>query len=347
MVESLEAEVETLGLMKDGSLQRVGQTARFYFAPREVCGVVTIRSSANLIVDSELLATVVAITPTLNTIACASAMLIAALACLGFIRLRATTLAAPCLWATIAASCLVAGALLDARFEGIGLSAFRFAIAATTLCPLMAVLGAKRPQNRGWQWVVLTLWIVLLWPAVQAVLLPSGRHLELFVAWKLFLWGQISIGLLNYLPTRHWLAAVLVAAGQAALLREHLWLDGILTQEGAWPLGTGCLLAAALMLFWNNTHNRDSKSRRGKMNFPNALQQFEDRWQNFRNAYGAFWALRILGRVNQTAELRDWPLRLHWSGFETLEDQHPTEEQLAELDQTLSTLLRRFVAMDK
>ena len=51
--------------------------------------------------------------------------------------------------------------------------------------------------------------------------------------------------------------------------------------------------------------------------------------------------------VNQTAELRDWPLRLHWSGFETLEDRQPTEEQLAELEQTMSTLLRRFVAIDR
>ncbi len=283
-------------------------------------------------------ALLVAIAPTTNLAACGLAALVALLALQGFRHQRATTLAAPCLWVAISATCLALGALLEPKLHGIGLSAFRFAIAATTLCPLMAVLGAKRPQDRGWQWVVLSLWVVLVWPAAQAVLLPAGIRVELFVAWKLFLWGLIGIGLLNYLPTKNWLPAIFVAAGQAIFLHEHLWLGNLLNNEWSSTLGIGCLLAAAALV----------SLRRNALNpQPSTLNSFSTQWQNFRNAYGAFWALRILGMVNQTAELRDWPMRLHWSRFETLEDRQPTEEQLAELEQTMSTLLRRFVAIDR
>ena len=325
------------------------------FAPRKFYEALKIRTLACLLTDWGPAVPVVAVTPPPRIFACGFAVLLAALSLRGFLRLRSTTLAAPCLWAALSATCLALGALLEPKLEGIGLSAFRFAIAATTLCPLMAVLGAKRPQDRGWQWVVLSLWIVLVWPAAQAVLLPAGIRVELFVAWKLFLWGLIGIGLLNYLPTKNWLAAIFVAAGQAILLRNHLWLGNLLNNEWSSTLGIGCLLIAALLITWQNKNknSRDSTSRRSATATAtstapqNNLHPQETQWQTFRNAYGAFWALRILGMVNQTAELRDWPLRLHWSGFETQEDRQPTEEQLAELKQTMSTLLRRFVAMDR
>ncbi len=308
------------------------------FVFRKNYEAVKIRTFAYWTPEWEPNALLVAIAPTTTLAACGLAALLALLALQGFRHLRTTTLAAPCLWAALSATCLALAALLEPKLQGISLSAFRFAIVATTLCPLMAVLGAKRPQDRGWQWVVLSLWVVLVWPAAQAVLLPAGTHVELFVAWKLFLWGLIGIGLLNYLPTKNWLPAIFVAAGQAILLRNHLWLGKLLNNEWASTLGIGCLLAAAALV----------SLRRNALNPQlSTLNSFSTQWQNFRNAYGAFWALRILGMVNQTAKLRDWPLRLHWSGFETLEDRQPTEEQLAELEQTMSTLLRRFVAIDR
>ncbi|NOZ39526.1 MAG: hypothetical protein GXP24_04790 [Planctomycetes bacterium] len=270
----------------------------------------------------------------MNFLACFFAALLAAQAVRGFLRLRATTLAAPCLWAALSASCLALSAIIEPKLEGIGLSAFHFAIAATTVCPLVAVLGAKRPQDRGWQWVVLTLWIVLVWPAAQAVMLPAGIRLELFVAWKLFLWGLIALGLINFLPTRNWRAAILVAAGQIVLLREHLWLGESLSPAWDQLVGVGCLLSATTLVSCRRPEATDR------------LSSFSEQWKSFRDRYGTFWALRILGRVNQTAELRDWPLRLHWSGFETQKNQQPTETQLAELGQALATLLRRFVAQD-
>jgi len=276
------------------------------------------------------MATVIATASTSEWIAVGLALLLAALCLRGFFRLRGTTLTAPCLWAALAATSFTFGTLIETRLSGIGLSAFRFALAATTFCPLMAVLGAKRPQDRGWQWVVVTLWIVLVWPAAQAALLPAGIRVELFIAWKIFLWGLIGLGLLNYLPTRHWLAALLVAAGQIVLLQEYLGLASELHVANGTLVGLICFTLAALLV------------RRRKKEIPNSLLDYENQWRSFRDRYGAFWALRILARVNHAAELRAWPLRLDWDGFQ-LENEQPNDEQLAELQQTWEGLLRRFV----
>ncbi len=248
----------------------------------------------------------------------------------GLLRLRGTTLAAACLWAMLSALSLTAVAA-----SGVGPSALRFAAVATTFCPLMAVLGAKRPQDKGWQWVVVSLWIVLVWPAGQAVLSRSGANLDLFLAWKLFLGGLIALGPMNYLPTRFWLASLSVALGQSVLLGEYL--GAIPASIAGWlpPIGAGCLLFAAIVVS-RQCHPAAPPAE-------DALARHTQQWKDFRDAYGAFWALRILGRVNQTAELRDWPMRLAWPGFETSADAGPTPQHLAELDQTMSTLMRRFI----
>ncbi len=250
----------------------------------------------------------------------------------GMIRLGGTTLVAPCIWALISTLSLLVVALL-AIFS----DAPWFAAVATTFCPLMAVLGAKRPQDKGWQWVVGTLWVVLVWPAGQAVLLRSN-DLDLFVAWKLFLVGLIALGPLNYLPTRNWLASLLVAAGQIALLRNYLWTTQAEFTEWLLPVGVGCFLSAALIVTWQCRQTMPSET-----DAPHSLDAYTRQWLAFRDAYGAFWALRIQRRLNETAELRHWPIRLAWHGFEGPADESPTAEQFAELEQTTQTLWRRFM----
>jgi hypothetical protein len=257
----------------------------------------------------------------------------------GLIRLRGTTLTAACLWALGSTLSLAVVAYL-ANYPGneqIGeQSAWRFAALVTTLCPLMAVLGAKRPQDKGWQWVVASLWLVLIWPAGQAVLSRSGG-LDLFIAWKLFLFGLIALGPLNYLPTRFWLAAILVSLGQTSLLSDYLWAVSEDVMRWLLPVGVACLLLAAAIVSWQcrlaTPLAGDTES---------SLATYTRQWKNFRDAYGAFWALRILARINQTAELSNWPVRLTWTGFDISEDDRPTTELLTELDQAMSTLLRRF-----
>lgn len=257
-------------------------------------------------------------------------LILFALCFCAMLRLKGTTLRAPAVWALVSTASLLLVAIQPSMSD-----ASRFAAAATTLCPIMAVLGAKRPQDKGWQWVVATLWLVLVWPAGQALLMHSGE-LQLFAAWKLFLAALIALGPLNYLPTGYWLASLLMAAGQIALVINFLRDVSDESTEWPFPVAAACLLLAAAIVVWRTRDTRDSAP--GKQ----SLHAYSAQWLRFRDAYGAFWALRILGRVNETAELRHWPMRLTWQGLEIADNASPTSEQLAELDQTLQTLLRRF-----
>lgn len=281
--------------------------------------------------------------------ACVIAGITALLLAGGLPKVRGTTLLAPLLWATVAGIGLAA---IEAFFNTSGtdisplsVSILRYATAIGTLCPLMAVLGAKRPQNRGWQWIVLSLWVILMLPAAQALLISSGRQLGLFIAWRLFLGAIIGLGLLNYLPTRFWLAAVLVACGQALLLESFLWDKPFVPVEWGRAVGIACFLAAVVTVWMQLALKASANSEVATPGLWAELDPHNRQWLFFRNAFGAFWALRILQRINQTAEVCDWPVRLTWTGFLPTDDA-PVDSleasHLAEIDQTLQTLLRRF-----
>lgn len=263
-----------------------------------------------------------------------AALLLLALLVVALRRLLGTTLVAPCGWAI--ASTVALGVLMWEHYSAADgtTSSLRFSAVALTFCPLMAVLGAKRPQDKGWQWVVASLWLVLVWPAGYAML--AGTELELFIAWKLFLVGLIVVGLLNYLPTRHWLASLLVAAGQSALIAEFVWTERQFDPGEMMNLAMLLFLAAGLLVWWRSRARFSDAEEKDS-----SLADYDRRWLRFRDAYGAFWALRVLGRVNETAGLQNWPSRLEWQGF-VATDKQPTEEQLQEIDQCWTTLMRRF-----
>jgi hypothetical protein len=81
------------------------------------------------------------------------------------------------------------------------------------------------------------------------------------------------------------------------------------------------------------------------------LAPFTQRWSNFRNGWGAFWALRVMHRINETAELSQWPVRLAWGGFAfTEEHRHVATldaSVAAQIQQTMDSLLWRFERRDQ
>lgn len=264
------------------------------------------------------------------------AMLLAVIALYGRKKLAGTTLTAPCVWIAISATCLAGLALLEITqpSETIGVSALRFTVAASTLCPLVAVLGAKRPQDRGWQWIVLSLWLIVVWPAAQALAHPAGPRVELFTPWKLFLVGLVAMGPLNYLPTRHWFASLLVAGGQLVLLSDFLGVSAM--NEWQLPTALGCFVIAAMTVVLR---------KHEQVSIDQTLANDTARWLRFRDGFGAFWAIRVMQRVNETAGVRNWPVRLTWSGFEDATDGNSSalnQVQNQEVEQTFDTLLRRF-----
>jgi hypothetical protein len=219
--------------------------------------------------------------------------------------LRGTTLTAAWCWG------LVSFALLATTIVASGLTlpdspaelrpALYFAALMTTFCPVVAMLGAKRPQHRAWQWIVLSLWIVLALPAGEWLLFATRQEVHPARGW--FLVVLIALGALNYLPTRSWLAALLFAAGQVALLSPFLPL---IAQAAPLPrqLGLGLIVAAlAASAAWP----------RGAT----PAEPLDRLWRDFRNLFGAVWALRVAERMNAAAVQNGWPVRLTWAGFQS------------------------------
>ncbi|MCA9234651.1 MAG: hypothetical protein KDA44_04240 [Planctomycetales bacterium] len=274
------------------------------------------------------------------------------------LKLRGTTLAAPAAWAAVAAAVLaIVEATLASRGDSLSeltRSAWRFAAAAGTFCPPMAVLGAKRPQDRGWQWIVASLWVVIALPAIQTALTPAGDRMELSVLWTGFLLVIAAYGaILNYGPTRFIWASALYFLGQAALIAPATkWQPALPWFDNAWA----CLGALLLLAAWIAARVASGRApERFGGNVDPATLQPTARWLAFRDAYGLSWGLRVLHRVNETAALAGWPVRLAWHGFvdaaalaETSasavqeEQKDLSPETAAAVHATLDSLLRRF-----
>jgi hypothetical protein len=276
----------------------------------------------------------------------ACAVGIAAVAAAGIRRVWGSTLTAPVAWCAVSALTFAAVetylVISGSETTELSRSLSRYAAVASTFCPIMAVLGSKRPQNRGWQWIVLSLWIVLLVPAGHALAAPSGQRLELSEIWRGMLIVLVAMELLNYLPTRFALLAVLATVGQALLLAPYLLSRE--TSELAAGSGLLMILIAGLGALL-------SARRRGlkaaEVNRSGPIEYLERRWFAFRDGWGAFWGLRILQRVNQTAELSGWHVRLHWSQGFVGETSAIDEAATAHIEQTFDSLLRRFECLNQ
>ncbi|MEQ8837667.1 MAG: hypothetical protein RID07_12745, partial [Lacipirellulaceae bacterium] len=230
---------------------------------------------------------------------------------------------------------------------------YRYFYYVSIFCPLMAVLGAKRPQNRGWQWIVLSLWVTLTIPAIQSLLDDPTARLVLPGMWKGFLWLLIMMGLLNYLPTRHWLAALPFAIGQVFLFWEYIFPVRPSSLEllgGEKLISWGYyLMAGAVGIVWLQSLTKRSVNLEKGQHVERLVPQL-GRWLRFRDGWGAFWTARLMARVNQTAELQKWPIRLWPSGFKAVDesaDVEITEELAASVEKTLDALLWRFERVDE
>jgi hypothetical protein len=247
-------------------------------------------------------------------------------------KLSGTTLVAPWVWSLVALVSLAATEIVIAMAASPApewAAPLRFAAAVSTVCPAMALLGAKRPQNRGWQLVVLSLWAILSLPSIEWLLFGGPREIHPARFW--FLVVLVGASALNGLGTRFWLSSLLFCAGQLALLAPFLFVQTALLGLGAPLWGM-----AALVLAWLLIAAELPRSE------PAALP-LDRVWLDFRDALGVVWALRIMERVNASARMYDWPVTLTWSGFRPCNSDE-TAAMPAAVEENLRTLLRRFVS---
>jgi hypothetical protein len=253
-------------------------------------------------------------------------------------RLRGTTLLGPWFWAMIGLLVLVAAELWlwdDGRNEHA--ASVRFLAACGTFCPLISLLGAKRPQHTAWHFVVAALWAVLALPSLEAMFLHRGQSLEIHAMRGWFLWVLIGLEAVNLLPTRFWNSTLLFTASQVLLFANQLpWIEA----PPNVPKETiGCLgVLLAILVASLNVPRRS------------ALHPYDKLWLDFRDSFGALWAMRAAERINAAAQLNDWPIRLGWNGFQSSQNGNSLENLSKNLEpaiqQALVNLLRRFVSSE-
>jgi hypothetical protein len=257
---------------------------------------------------------------------------------------RGTTLAAVWIWSAIAMTAAIAAELLISQASGSVREAadmLRFAAATATFCPLIALLGAKRPQDRAWQLIVVSFWAILALPAVQGWLLRSGQPMTVHPIWSWFLAVLIVVGASNYLPTRYAIASLLAAAGQTILVWRQLpWGGGTAPQQSS---AVDWMPAVALGLFAAAAATAAIGWPRRMSPAPDPLERL---WRDFCDRFGVVWGLRVAERINATAVQHGWDVRLTWRGLTQADGTPLASPPCLELEAALRPLLRRFVSTD-
>jgi hypothetical protein len=243
---------------------------------------------------------------------------------------RATTMVHALSW-TVAAWLAWFCALLLTGAEGA--STARYLALCLTACAGIAVLGARRPIAGTWNFVLLGLLGVLLLPLAEKALLSTPLLDPLRL---LFVIGTVTLGVLNYLPTRFGLAALLVGI---ACIGELSSLAGWATSEGGvgnWGHLSFWLLAAACWVAWF------AKGRRGV-----GAGVFDSEWLTFRDRFGLMWGQRIREQFNRAAANAGWPVYLRWRGLrKTVRDSVITSADQTAIVATLRGMLKRFTAAE-
>ena len=252
-------------------------------------------------------------------------------------QVRNTTLVPVWRWSVVAGMAVVA---VETLSPAASVQQWRFVAATVTVCPAIAMLGAKRPQSGAWQWVVLSLWIVLAMPAVE-YWLRDAADVRLSRLRQAFLFGLILLSWCNAALGRYGGPATLLAIAQALLFAPHLgWTTA------AWNDATAmaAIVAANVGIGWGRDFGRLSPRR------PQELPQ-QHAWRDFRDLFGLFWSLRLAERFNVDARRAGWPERLGWTGFTATDEDADSETLLTSASpdvvrQNFANLLRRFVSTE-
>ena len=261
------------------------------------------------------------------TAACAAACLAAAVAACGVWLVRGSTAVPAALWA-VAACLALAGEMVTRATGGLAdpaaAAAARLAVVSLSLCPAMSLLGAKRPQHGVWQLIVATLAVVLVMPAVSALLMRPGSLPDLHLLERCFMPLLVFVGWMNFAGTRRVAAVTCVALGQLILLRGFLPGASLDTRHdvavSGWDVAAAVLVLAGTLLAAVQARRGRAAGVAGSERsarpplLPAAA--IDTVFLAIRETFGAAWALRIAERFDTVAAARGWPCRLRFGGLE-------------------------------
>jgi hypothetical protein len=271
----------------------------------------------------------------LHLIFCGATVLVLARA---LSRLRGTTLVAPILWSMGAVSSIAIAevVLFFPPMPGVTSwqSLVRYLAGTLTLLPVISVLGAKRPQALVWNYIVASLWLVLIMPALEVLLLKPQQTFEIYAFGPWMIAGLIFYTAIHYAGTGMGMMGVglILAIAQTFYLAPHLPIQLVLPER--WCLATSLLIFVAALSGFNCAPRQNDD--------PIALL-----WSQFKSGYGTAWALRLIQRLDELQVRHDWCVRLGWFGVMTIRD-GATREQIAKdrkaLARAFRSLLLRFLS---
>ncbi|MGP0062230.1 MAG: hypothetical protein ACLQGP_01340 [Isosphaeraceae bacterium] len=216
-----------------------------------------------------------------------------------------------------------------------------FAVLAV-LAALTSVLNARSPGGGVWAGLMAVLVVVFLIPWLEGPWrLRRARglgQLHLDAPWTIFYGLLVLVGVTNYLPTRCGAAAGWLALG---FVLEYVGLtrdDWPAERRGMLWSWVSWTMAASLWAAY-----------RGAGRGPSARTRLEALWFWFRDSWGVVWALRIQERLNRTAELKQWPVRLSWFGLVPADPSSAAGPVVdpPEAEAAFRGLIRRFVRGDR
>ncbi len=266
--------------------------------------------------------------------------------------IRGTTLVGAWVWSLIAVAMwlLAQIATTISQTPEPVLDLMWYATAVLTVCPFVAVLGARNPGGKSWTWfVVLPLVLVLSWPAW-----PTMLDLET----RLVLTGPVVLGFLvvmlmgagSYVGTRFTVLVIAIVGGVGSLL---LWPDSeFRTDTAALIVVAGFITSIKSTPAYSRRETyRLQLDEEGKQEFvPTTCDERYGRlWCEFRDYYGLVWAIRVVDRLNQLFARDKLPVRLQMDGLiwnETPSDEADKSFVYQKADKSIFWILGRFVDRD-
>jgi hypothetical protein len=251
-------------------------------------------------------------------------------------QVRFTTLSTACGWTLAAAILWTLTWILDPVLNLLSKPVadhLWYASAVVALCPAIAVLGARRPGTRVWNWfILLPLLFALGWPVLTLLVQNSDvRGLQLETPQLVGYLLVLVMGAGNYFGTRYTLSGLLYAVANACLIVSNSTVFPIWLSDRWWArcLATGGVALAVLFAAASTGGSSSAQNR------------FDRLWLDFFDQFGVVWGRRIQDRVNFMAAKEAWPARLelhgvHWNGPPDLQTE-------ARIEHTFRWLLRRFV----
>ena len=285
----------------------------------------------------------------LQFLSCVAAVLAAVASTCGLWLVRGTTAVPAVVWSLAAAGMFAlemaarwAGGLRDPA----SLAGVRLLGVALMLCPIMSLLGAKRPQHGVWQFIVGSFAAVLALPAVSAALVRPGSLPDVHALQRWFMPLVVAVAWMNHAATGRGVAAACVATGQMLLLRPFLpfadasLLSGWIVSDA---IGSGFVAAGAVVALMQSVA-RPVGGPRGSRS-AGAAPAIDAPFLALRETFGAAWALRIAERFNQVAGIRGWPCRLRFAGMVLANDTGGGSWQ-RDAERCVAAMLRRFVSAE-